>query len=185
MERQIIHVDIASFAIAVERVVHPELRSRPVAVASLGTPRAVVTVVSPEAWRAGIRSGMVVARALRCCRDLKILPPDEPLYGRANRAVWGILRDYTPVLEPAGPGHTYLDLTGTTRLFGAARDTAWRVQREIRQRLRLDSAVGLAGNRLVSRIASIVRRPTGLEDVRHGDEPGFLAPLPARILPGA
>ena len=184
MQRQIVHVDIASFAVAVERVVHPELRSRPVAVAALGTPRAVVTVVSPEAWSAGIRSGMVVGKALRCCRDLKVVPPDERLYGRATRAVCAILQEYTPLMEAAGPGHAYLDLTGTNRLLGAARETAWRVQREIRERLRLDSAVGLAGNKLVSRIASLVRRPTGLEDVEQGEEADFLAPLPARVLPG-
>ncbi len=53
MEREIVHVDIASFAVAVERVVHPELRHRPVAVAPLGRSRSVVTAVSPEAWRPG------------------------------------------------------------------------------------------------------------------------------------
>jgi len=72
---EIIHVDIAAFAVAVERVVHPELRRRPVVVAPVGPSRSVVTAISAEAWEAGVRKGMILARALRRCRDLIVLPP--------------------------------------------------------------------------------------------------------------
>ena len=139
---EIIHVDIAAFAVAVERVVHPELRRRPVVVAPVGPSRSVVTALSPEAWEAGIRKGMILARALRYCRDLIVLPPNEPLYARASRAICRVLEGFSPVLEPAGYGHAYLDITGTGRLFGPPRDAAWRAQKEIRQRLRLDAALG-------------------------------------------
>jgi len=184
MEREIIHVDIAAFAVAVERVVHPELRRRPVVVAPVGPSRSVVTALSPEAQEAGIRRGMILARALRRCRDLVVLPPNEPLYARASRALCGVLESYSPVLEPAGYGQAYLDMTGTGRIFGPPRDAAWRAQKEIRQRLRLDSALGVAANKLVSRIAAVVTEPAGLQDVPAGEEPVFLAPLPAQLLPG-
>jgi len=184
MEREIIHIDIAAFAVAVERVVHPELRRRPVVVAPVGPSRSVVTALSPEAQEAGIRKGMILARALRRCRDLVVLPPNEPLYARATRALCRILEGFSPVLEPAGYGHAYLDMTGTERLFGPPRDAAWRAQKEIRQRLRLDAALGVASNKMVSRIAAVVTEPAGLQDVPAGDESAFLAPLPAQLLPG-
>ena len=181
---EIIHIDIAAFAVAVERVIHPDLRSRPVVVAPVGPSRSVVTALSPEAQEWGVRKGMILARALRLCRGLVVLPPNEPLYARATNALCRVLEGFSPVLEPAGYGRAYLDVTGTGRLFGPPRDTAWRAQREIRQRLRLDAALGVATNKMVSRIAAVVTEPAGLQDVAPGDEAGFLAPLPARLLPG-
>ena len=181
---EIIHIDIAAFAVAVERVVHPELRRRPVVVAPVGAARSVVTALSAEAQDAGIRKGMILARALRCCRDLVVLPPNEPLYARASRALCQVLEGISPVMEPAGYGQAYLDMTGTGRLFGPPRDVAWRTQKEIRQRLRLDAALGVASNKMVSRIAAVVTEPVGLRDVPAGEESAFLAPLPAPLLPG-
>ncbi len=184
MDREIIHIDIASFAVAVERVVNPALRSRPVVVAPVGPSRSVVTALSEEARQAGIRKGMVLAKAVRYCRDVVVLPPNEPLYARASRAIFRILEGFSPVLEPSGYGHAYMDITGTGRLFGLPRDTAWRAQNEIRRQLRLEASLGVASNKMVSRIASVVTKPSGLQDVRHGDEASFLAPLPVRLLPG-
>ncbi len=181
---EIIHIDIAAFAVAVERVIHPELRRRPVVVAPVGPSRSVVTALSPEAQDAGIRKGMILARALRRCRDLVVLPPNEPLYARASRALCQVLANFSPVLEPVGYGQAYLDMTGTGRLFGPPRDAAWRAQKEIRQRLRLESALGVATNKMVSRIAAVVTEPVGLQDVPAGDESAFLAPLPTQLLPG-
>lgn len=184
MDREIIHLTVRSFPVAVERVVHPELRRRPVVVAPRTAARSVVTALSPEAWQAGIRKGMLLSRALRCCRDMVVLPPNEPLYLRASRAICGILAAYSPVLEPSGHGHAYLDVTGTGRLWGPPRDAAWRARREILRRLGLEAALGIASNKMVSRIATEATRTAGLQDVPHGEEGSFLSPLPVRLLPG-
>ncbi len=184
MEREIIHVDIAAFAVAVERVVHPELKGRPVVIAPVGPSRSVVTALSKEAWEAGIRRGMILAKAVRYCRGVVVLPPNEPLYARASRAICKVLENFTPVLEPAGYGHAYLDITGTGRLLGPPRDAAWRAQQEIRRQLRLDASLGVATNKMVSKVASEVTKPVGLQDVPPGEESSFLSPLPVRLLPG-
>jgi DNA polymerase-4 len=185
MEREIIYLTVPGFPVAVERVIHPELRGKPVIVAPQGASRSVVTALSPEAWSAGIRKGMVLSKAMRYCRSAIVLPPNEPLYLRACRAIFRVLENFSPVLEPSGYGHAYLDITGTGRLFGPPRDTAWRAQNEIRRQLRLDSSLGIASNKMVSRIASeVVTRPACLHDVPPGNESSFLSPLPVRLLPG-
>jgi DNA polymerase IV len=184
VDREIIYLTVPAFPVAVERVVHPDLRGRPVVVAPLGAARSIVTALSPEAWNAGIRKGMAVAKAMRYCRGTIVLPPNEPLYLRASRAIFKVLENYSPVLEPSGHGHAYMDITGTGRLFGPPRDTAWKAQKEIRQQLHLDAALGIASNKMVSKIASDVIRPAGLQDVPHGNESAFLSPLPVRLLPG-
>ncbi|HSW39985.1 MAG TPA: DNA polymerase IV [Acidobacteriota bacterium] len=184
MDREIIYITVASFPVAVEQVAHPELRGRPVVVASSGAARSFVMSLSAEAWRAGIRKGMMLSRALRLCRTATVLPPNETLYGRAARAVMDVLARFSPVIEPSGYGCGYLDVTGTGRLFGTPRDAAWKAQKELRLRLRLEASLGVASNKMVSRIASEIIRPTGLQDVPRGGEFSFLSPLPAWRLPG-
>jgi DNA polymerase-4 len=184
MEREIIYMTVPAFPVAVERVMHPGLRGRPVVVAPLGAVRSIVTALSAEAWNAGVRKGMALSKATRYCRDIIVLPPNEPLYLRASRAIFRVLENFSPVLEPSGHGHAYLDITGTCRLLGPPRDAAWKAQKELRQQLRLETSLGVASNKMVSRIASEIIRPSGLQDVPHGNESSFLSPLPVRLLPG-
>ncbi len=185
MSRSVLNIDIAAFPIAVERVVEPRLRGRPVLVAPPGSARAPVLVVSQEAARAGVRAGMPLPVALRRCPGAAVLHPNEALYRRATGAVLAVLGGYSSLVEPAAPGQAFLDLTGTSRLFGAAQDAAARIRREIEVRLRLRPTVGLATSKLVSRVAARVIRPDGLYDVFPGSEAAFLAPLPVGLLPAA
>ena len=185
MLRNVLNVDIAAFPIAVERVIEPGLRGRPVVLAPPGSVRAPVLVASQEAAREGVRTGMPLPVALRRCPGVMVLHPNEALYRRATGAVRALLGGYSPLIEPAAPGQTFLDLTGTSRLFGAAQDAAARIRGEIETRLRLRPTVGLATSKLVSRVAARVIRPDGLCDVFPGSEATFLAPLPVGLLPAA
>ena len=184
MDRAILHLDIPAFPVAVERVVSPRLVGRPVVVAPSSSTRAAILVSSLEARRAGVFRGMPLARAARICRDLIVLPPNEPLYRRASDAILKVLGCYSPLLEPAGGGHVFLDMTGTHHLFGRAVDSADRIQREVRGRLRLAATLGVASNKLVSRVAARVIRPERLYDVFPGSEAPFLSPLEVDLLPG-
>ncbi|MBD3868528.1 MAG: DNA polymerase IV [Acidobacteria bacterium] len=180
---QVIHLDVADFAVAVERVVDPGLCNRPVILAP-DADRALVATVSREARREGVRPGMPLREALRRCGGARVVRPNEPLYARAFKAVGEVAGRFSPVLEPVSPGRIYLDVTGTDRLFGPPLDLAARLRRELSARLRLDAAVGVAANKLVSRVAADLTEPDGLLDVRTGDEAPFLAPLRVQRLPG-
>jgi DNA polymerase IV len=181
--RSVLFVDPPAFYTALEELVAPALRSRPVAVAPPGADRALVLARSAEARLAGVERGMPVRQALKRCPDLIVLPPNPQLYARASRALHEVLRTYAPVIEPRGYGHAFLDLTGTGRLFGPAVDVAARVQREVRQRLRLAVSVGVAANKLVSQAATAVIKPEPLLEVPGGAEAGFLSPHPLDVLP--
>src|SRR5258706_4793256 len=185
MDRSVLNVDIAAFSISVERVIDSSLRGRPVLLAPPGSARAPVLVVSQEAAREGVRVGMPLPVALRRCPGAMVLHPNEGLYRRATGAVLALLGGYSPLIEPAALGQTFVDLTGTGRLFGAAQDAAARIRREIEARLRLRPTVGVATSKLVSRVAARVIRPDGLCDVFPGSEAPFLAPLPVGLLPAA
>ena len=188
MSRAVIHIDITDFYVAVERVLEPRLRQRPVAIAIETANRSLVYSASREAGQNGVYRGMPLSQAMKYCPELTVLPPNEDLYRRATKALLTILQQFTPVLEPLRFGHAYLDMTGSAKLFGSVVDAADRARREIRDRLRLEAAAGVAGNKLVSKVASDVitaRDPlAGLCDVRLGEERHFLSPLAVGFLPG-
>ena len=184
--RSILYIDPPAFCTTVEALVAPALRSRPVAVAAPGADRATILALSPEARAAGLERGMAVRLARKRCPDLLLLPPNPQLYARASRALHEVLQVYAPVIEPHGYGHAFLDLTGTTRLFGPAVDVAARITREARARMRLPLTVGVAMNKLVSEAATRVGRlatPLPLIEVQRGKEAGFLAPQMLEVLP--
>jgi DNA polymerase-4 len=192
--RRIIFVDPPAFCTTVEGLVAPALRHRPVAVAAPGADRATVLALSAEARAAGISRGMPVRQARKRCPDLMLVPPNPALYARASRALHEILSRYAPVIEPRGYGHAFLDVTGTTGLFGPAVDLTARIQREARQRLSLPLSAGVAVNKLVSQAAATVIKEvdgrTGgqadgklLYQVDRGDECVFLAPRPVAVMP--
>ena len=193
LERQILHLRVASFPVAVYQVKDPSLRQRPLVVSAGRGARAAVLSVSEEARQEGIRPGMMLADARHRCRRLLVLPPDPFLFERAERALGEIVARFSPMVEPVRGGRFFLDLTGTSRLLGPAVDTARRIQKEIAARLRLGPNAGLGINKLISGVAARVQareRPMGarvgsipLLDVQPGREEGFLSPLAVRHLP--
>jgi DNA polymerase-4 len=115
---------------------------------------------------------------------LTLIEPDTEAVGDAFRAAKEAVSFYTPLWEPVKPGHIYLDMTGTERLWGNPTDAASRISRDIEGRIGLSATVGVAGNKTVSSIASRVKSNESVRDVEHGTEAAFLAPLSVSALPG-
>lgn len=183
MDASVLHLHLPSLPVALAKLADPSLRGRPAVVAG-GGPRAVVVSASKEAREAGITKGMAVSQARRVCRGVAVAPFDPARVAAAQGSVNELAGRYTPVWETARPGHIYLDMTGSERLFGPPRDSALRIAREVASRLSLAATVGVGPNKLVSSIASRVLRSEGVCDVVRGGEAAFLAPLAVGMLPG-
>jgi DNA polymerase IV len=184
MFRHILHLHIPTFPITLERLNNPGLRARPVVVAPPQSDRALILSASSEARSEGIFTGMAIGKALRFCPELIVLPPNPALVERGSMLLSRAVSEYTPVWEPSKPGHIFLDVTGTKRLWGPAKDAALRINRDINARLSLSGAVGVAGNKMVSSIASRLLPLGGIMDIDHGMEQSFMAPLNVDYLPG-
>lgn len=184
-ERSILHLNVADFAVAVERVADTTLRNRPVIVAPLQAARAAVYDMSDEAYGDGVRKGMLLSQAAGRCRRAVILPPRLDLYRRAMTGFVSRARSYSPLLEHGEEdGHLFVDLTGTHRLFGAAPDVGWRLRREVKERLGIEPIWSLGPSKLVAKVASRLVKPVGEYIVAAGEEESFLAPLALLLLPG-
>lgn len=184
MHRHIIHLHIPAFPIAVARISRPELRERPVVVAASRSERSLILSVSREARSEGVFKGMPLGRAKKLCPGLTVLPPNPRVIEEACQNLARSAARYTPLYEPSRPGHIYLDLTGTQRLWGKVKDTACHLRKEIRKRLCLTGTVGVSSNKMVSNIASRTISPEGVLDVDHGREAPFMAPLKVDLMPG-
>jgi DNA polymerase-4 len=179
------HLNVADFAVAVERLSEPGLHDRPVIVAPFGAARALVYDMSEEAFQSGIRKHMALERARRLCRDARLVPPRPHRYEKAMTELLRLVRPFSPLIETEeDTGHIFMDLTGTRRLHGPPQDVAWRIRKESRQRLGLDPIWGLAANKLVAKAATRVVKPLGEYLVPCGGEERFLRPLPLHLLPG-
>jgi DNA polymerase-4 len=184
-ERSIIHLNIADFAVAVERAVDCRLRDRPVIIAPEGAARAAVYDMSKEAYRSGIRKGMALRRAARLCRDASVLPPHTDRYEQAMRSLLKQTLPYSPLIETGeADGHLFMDVSGSTRLFGPPVDVAWRLRQQVKKDLGLDPIWSVAPNKLVAKVATRLVKPDGEYIVGAGEEKSLLAPLPISLVPG-
>ena len=184
-ERAIVHLNVADFAVAVERAGDTRLRDRPVIVAPEGAARAAVYDMSEEAYKQGVRKGMPLEKAKRLVRGALVTPPHPDRYERAMTAFFQRALPFSPLVETAdGLGHVFMDVTGTRRLFGSPEDVAWRIRRAARAELGMDPIWSVAPSKLVAKVATRIVKPTGECVVERGDEEDFLGPLSVDLLPG-
>ncbi len=179
----VLHVDLDAFFVSMELIRHPELRGLPVVVAGGLGPRGVVNTCSYEARKFGVRSAMPVSRARQLCPQAVFLASDYAYYAPASKQFHAILRDYTPLTEPAGADEAYLDVAGSEALFGDPPTIAATIRARVRAEIGIAASIGLSTNKLVSKVASDAAKPDGLLVVPAGEEAAFLAPRPIRDLP--
>jgi DNA polymerase-4 len=155
-----LHADMDAFFVSVELVRRPELRGRPVIVAT-GTDaaaRGVVMAASYEARAFGVHSALPLAIAKRRCPQAVLLRRDIELYRRASAKVMGVLGQFSDRIEVAGLDEAYLDLSDSP----APKARARQLKRDMRDATGLVCSVGIAPNKLLAKIASDLDKPDGL-----------------------
>jgi len=182
--RRIVHLDMDAFYASVEQRDDARLRGKPVAVGGRPGSRGVVAAASYEARAFGVRSAMPMARALRLCPELVIVPPDFERYRRVSAQVMDILRSCTPLVEPLSLDEAYLDVTENLWGEPLASKVARRLKHEIHEATGLTASAGVAPNKFLAKIASGYRKPDGLTVISPERVEGFLQELPVEALWG-
>ncbi len=178
------HLDLDAFFAAVEELEQPELRDKPLVVGGDPHGRGVVATANYAARKYGIFSAMSCAEALRRCPHAVFLKPRHSTYKEYSRAVWTAIREVVPTVERTGMDEGYLDVGEVATDFGQARAVAEAVQAAVRGATSLSCSLGVAGSKVVAKIASDRRKPGGITVVPAGKEATFLAPFDVRRLPG-
>ncbi|WP_093803689.1 DNA polymerase IV [Streptomyces sp. Wb2n-11] len=181
----ILHLDMDAFYAAAEQAAKPSLRGKPVVVGGIGT-RGVVATASYEARRFGVHSAMPVAQARRLCPNAAYLMPRFSLYRAVSEQVMELLGRLSPLVEPLSLDEAFVDLEagGVADDSASARRAGERLRADIRAVTGLTGSVGLAGSKMLAKIASEQAKPDGLTLIEPGTERELLGPMPVRTLPG-
>lgn len=174
-----------AFFAAAEQAAKPSLRGKPVIVGGLG-PRGVVATASYEARRFGVHSAMPMAQARRLAPNAAYLVPRFSLYRAVSEQVMELLRGLSPLVEPLSLDEAFVDLEagGSAHDAVGARAAGEQLRRDIHAVTGLTGSVGLAGSKMLAKIASEEAKPDGLVLIEPGTERELLGPKSVRILPG-
>jgi len=180
---------VPNLLVSAERRAHPELRDRPLAIAS--GEGAEILAVSPEAERAGVRALHTVVQARSICAGLRVRTASLALERAARATLRDVALSVSPRVEQAPPGSgahvaeaaVFLDASGIQRLFASETGFAGALLQRA-ERLSLPARVTVAGSRGVAQLAarSLVLEEEAVRVIPPGTDATFLAPLPLDLL---
>lgn len=183
MGRSILHCDMNCFYASVEMQRHPELRDKPLAVCGSQAERhGIVLTANYIAKRYGVKTGMAIWQAKQCCAPLEVLPPDMDEYIRFSRMAREIYEDYTDKVESFGLDEAWLDITGSTGIFGSPLEIAQEISERIKFELGITASIGVSFNKITAKLGSDYKKPDAITCIWHENYKEIVYPLPVKDL---
>ncbi len=179
--RTILHLDLDTFFVSVERLVDSRLEKKPIVVGGVGD-RGVVAACSYEARAFGVHSGMPMKMARNLCPEAVVIRGEAGTYTKFSKMVTEIIQERVPLFEKSSIDEFYADLSGMDKFFGCYQYAGELRERIIRE-TGLPISFGLSVNKLVSKVATGEAKPNNQLKVDFGEEKQFLAPLSVRKIP--
>jgi len=179
----ILHIDMDAFYASVEQLDNPWLKGKCVIVGGTSK-RGVVSAASYEARQRGIHSAMPAFKARKKCPDAVFLPPRMDRYKEISIQIMELLRRFTPLVEVVSIDEAYMDISGTSRLFGTPVDIGIQIKKKIYDDVALTCSVGIAPSKFLAKIASDMDKPDGLFIIMPEEVPEFINSLPIQKVPG-
>ncbi|NJO68167.1 MAG: DNA polymerase IV [Bacteroidetes bacterium] len=181
INRNIVHLDLDTFFVSVERLINSKLVGKPVIIGGTSG-RGVVASCSYETRRYGVHSAMPMRMALMLCPDAIVIRGDMESYSRYSNMVTQIIAEKAPVYEKTSIDEHYLDITGMDRFFGSLK-WSQELRHKIIKETGLPISFGLSVNKTVSKIATGEAKPNGELFIDKQEVSPFLAPLSIRKIP--
>lgn len=180
-DRHIVHIDLDSFFVSVERLLDPSLNGKPVVVGGTGD-RGVVSSCSYEARKYGIHSAMPGRQAKKLCPHAIFVRGSMGEYSKHSKIVTDIIAERSPLMQKSSIDEFYIDISGMDRFFGCFKWT-----KELRQTIIKETGLpisfGLSINKSIAKIATSQAKPNGELYIPRDKVKDFLAPLPVGKIP--
>lgn len=181
MQRNIVHMDLDTFFVSVERKINPKLCGKPVLVGGSGD-RGVVASCSYEARSYGIHSAMSMKLARQLCPEAIIIRGDHDQYSHYSNIITEIIKEDVPLYEKSSIDEFYIDLSGMEKYFGC-----YKIASELRNRIMRETdlpiSFALSTNKTVAKVGTGQAKPNGQLQIPFGFEKEFLAPLSIKKIP--
>lgn len=185
MKRTILHCDLNNFYASVACHDHPELRGKPVAVC--GDPKerhGIVLAKNMEAKNLGVKTGEAIWQAKEKCPGLITVAPDFPRYTYFSEKAREIYMRYSDLIEPFGPDEAWLDVTGSSLIFGSGGDIAEDIRKTIRRELGLTVSIGVSFNKVFAKLGSDLKKPDAISFITTENFKDVVWPLPVNSIIG-
>lgn len=182
--RFIVHIDIDAFFAAVEVLLDPSLKSKPLIVGGLPHERGVASTASYEARKYGVHSGMPLRKAYQLCPNGIFIRGNYQIYKTFSEKFFHLLSRYTPDVEEASLDEAYLELTRCRPLYSSFSRTVREIKQEVERKLGLTVSVGAGPSKLLAKLATTKAKPGGFFEIEPDREEEFLRNLGIESLPG-
>jgi DNA polymerase-4 len=178
----VLHIDIDAFFAAVEVMLNPALKGKPVIIGGMPDERGVVSTASYEARKYGVYSGMALRTAGQKCPRGIFLRGRYHVYSRTSERFMDVLRRFSPRVEVASIDEAYMDLGGMRYLYPSVYDLAHKIKRTVEQEIGIDVSMGLGFSRMGAKLATEVAKPGNIFFLQ--DEKDFISNLSLEKIPG-
>lgn len=183
MSRIILHSDCNCFYASVECALNPALKGKPVAVSGNPEKRhGIILAKSEEAKKFGVKTGEAIWQAKKKCPQLITLPPNFSKYVEYSKSVKEIYYKYTDMVESFGLDEAWLDVTGSTRLFGNGYETAQKIRSRIKKELDITVSIGVSYNKIFAKLGSDYKKPDAVTLINKSNYKHMVWSLPAEDL---
>lgn len=181
--RTVLHCDANSFFASCETVLHPEYALVPMAVCgSVEDRHGIVLAKNELAKKYNIRTAETVWEAKKKCPNLLVVRPTYGLYGEMSHRMNKIFYDYTDLVEPFGIDESWLDVTGSKKLFGSGREIADSIRNRIEKELGITVSVGVSFNKVFAKLGSDLKKPNATSVIPPERFASIVWPLPVTDL---
>lgn len=184
--RIILHLDMDAFFAQIEERENPQFKGKPVVVGADpkgGDGRGVVSTCNYEARKYGIHSALPISKAFELCPKAIFLPVNMELYEKVSEQIMNIIKRYSPKWEIVSLDEAYLNLA-LLKGYKKAESLAEKLKKEIFEREKLTSTIGIGPNKLIAKMATNKAKPDGLLIIKPNQVKSFLEPLDIEEIPG-
>ena len=129
-----------------------------------GKIRGIITTSSYEARAYGVKTAMPVNEALRLCPQLKMLPPNYPLYHELSEKLKKLLQKEMPLIEQFSIDEFFGDVTGYIDEH-EVEDFAKKLKQKIYDELKLPISIGISDTKFLSKLLTEYAKPDGIKYV--------------------
>ncbi len=158
--RTILHSDCNGFFASVECLYNPQFRDKPVAVCGDKDKRHGIILAKNEiAKKFNIKTGEPIWQAQQKCPELVTASAHYDRYIRFSKMCRQIYSDYTDYIEPFGLDEAWLDVTGSTALYGSGKNIAEEIRHRIKTELGITVSIGVSFNKIFAKLGSDYKKP--------------------------
>jgi DNA polymerase-4 len=161
----------------------PDTRNVPMAVGGSEEKRhGIILAKNDLAKKYGVITAEPIWSAKQKCPELRIVPPNFPLYLDFSHRVKKIFSYYTDQVESFGIDEAWLDVTGSIPLFGSGEHIAHEIRQRVKRELGITVSVGVSWNKVFAKLGSDLKKPDAVTVITAENYHTVVWPLPVSAL---